>query len=98
MKYRMVAPGLRAPHGTPPQCCQKALRQVRRFRQGARNYTRLDEKGCGYYKIDLGPFWRLLSRNEGRTWLLLSTNAITAPYGNSSMTACLPCTRTRVQY
>lgn len=49
MKYRMVAPGLRAPHGTPPQCCQKALRQVRRFRQGARNYTRLDEKGCGYY-------------------------------------------------
>lgn len=34
MKYRMVAPGLRAPHGTPPQCCQKALRQVRRFRQG----------------------------------------------------------------
>lgn len=40
--------------------------------QGARNYTRLDEKGCGYYKIDLGPFWRLLSRNEGRTWLLLS--------------------------
>ncbi|STV17260.1 Uncharacterised protein [Klebsiella pneumoniae subsp. ozaenae] len=34
--------------------------------------TRLDEKGCGYYKIDLGPFWRLLSRNEGRTWLLLS--------------------------
>ena len=61
MKYRMVAPGLRAPHGTPPQCCQKALRQVRRFRPGARNY-----------KIDLGPFWRLLSRNEGRTWLLLS--------------------------
>lgn len=30
MKYIMVAPGLRAPHGTPPQCCLKALRQVRR--------------------------------------------------------------------
>ncbi|MEW5291538.1 hypothetical protein ABW286_20560 [Erwinia papayae] len=71
-KYKTVAPGVMASAGTPQQCCRKAFQQVSRFRQGAQNYKRLNDKGCGYYKIDLGPFWRLLSRNKGRTWLVLS--------------------------
>jgi hypothetical protein len=45
---------------------------VLRFWQGERNYKRLHENRTGYYKIDLGPFWRLLSRDEGRTWEMMN--------------------------
>lgn len=72
MKLIKVGPGLRALPGVPARCCHKALRQIHLFRCGARNYKRLEDRGCGYFKIDIGPFWRLLSRNKGRTWLLLS--------------------------
>lgn len=72
MRMKNVGPGLWASPGVPSQCCRKALQLVSQFHHGDRNYTRLEDRGCGYVKINIGPFWRLLSRNGGRTWLLLS--------------------------
>ncbi|MFD1802155.1 hypothetical protein ACFSFZ_08120 [Mixta tenebrionis] len=72
MKLITIGPGLRALPGIPVRYCKKARRQIQLFRCGTHNYKRLEDRGCGYFKIDIGPFWRLLSRNNGRTWLLLS--------------------------
>lgn len=72
MRMKIVGPDLWASPGVPSQCCRKALRLVSQYHRGDRNYTRLEDRGCGYVKISIGPFWRLLSRNGGRTWLLLS--------------------------
>lgn len=72
MRMKNEAPGPWVSPCTPSQCSRKALRLVSQFHRGDRNYTRPEDRGCGYVKIDTGPFWRLLSRNGGRTWLLLS--------------------------
>ncbi|EFB2483888.1 hypothetical protein FHP00_27790, partial [Escherichia coli] len=56
----------------PPACCRKAVQMVSLFRQGARNYRQLNDRGTRYYKINVGRAWRLLSRNRGETWELLS--------------------------
>ncbi len=71
-KMKTVGYSIRALPGTPEQCCKKAVQQVKMFHQGAHNFTRIDDRGCGYFKINLGPFWRLLSRNAGRSWDLIS--------------------------
>ncbi|UAN63365.1 hypothetical protein [Serratia sp. JSRIV006] len=71
-KLREVMPGLQAPLAVPATCCHKARQQVRRFRRGERNYIRINEKGAGYLKINIGPFWRLLSCNQGQNWELMS--------------------------
>lgn len=72
MRMKNVGPGLWASPGTSSQCCCKALRLAGQFHHGDRNYTRPEDRGCGYVKINTGPLWRLLSRNGGRTWLLLN--------------------------
>jgi hypothetical protein len=72
MKLITIRPGLSAVRGAPARCCSRALQHIHRFRSGERNYRRLAEKGCGYIKINIGPFWRLLSRDSGRTWQLLT--------------------------
>ena len=72
MKLRDITPTLKASAGAPEHRCRKALEQIERFNSGERNYTRLQDRGCGYIKINIGPAWRLLSRNAGKTWSLLT--------------------------
>ncbi|MCW6034416.1 hypothetical protein [Pantoea sp. JK] len=72
MRSCEVIPGLKAPVTAPSSLRKKATRAVLRFWQGERNYKCLNENRTGYFKIDLGPFWRLLSRDEGRTWEMMN--------------------------
>jgi len=72
MRFNEIIPGLKAPVTAPYSLRKKAANAVQRFWQGERNYKRLQENRTGYYKIDLGPFWRLLSRDEGRTWEMMN--------------------------
>ncbi|MCI4032554.1 MULTISPECIES: hypothetical protein [Dickeya] len=71
-RLREIIPGLHVPSTVPNVYSKKAQVQVRRFRNGERNYTRLNDKGTRYLKIDVGPFWRLLSRNQGHSWELMN--------------------------
>ncbi|WP_053141017.1 hypothetical protein [Erwinia billingiae] len=72
MRFNEIIPGLKAPVTVPLSLRKKAAVAVLRFGQGERNYKRLNDNRTGYYKIDLGPFWRLLSRDEGRTWEMMN--------------------------
>lgn len=77
MKPVMLMPGLQVPRSAPPSCQRKAKEQVRRFRRGERNYKHLHVKGKhapgrAWMKIDIGTGWRLLSRNSGDDWELLT--------------------------
>lgn len=67
-----IIPGLYVPATVSKAHFHKAKNQIRRFRNGERNYTRLLDKGSLYLKIDIGPFWRLLSRNQGDSWELMN--------------------------
>lgn len=69
MKMIIVMPGLRAPITAPAFSRKKACQQVDRFKRGERNYIRL--KRNRYLKIDIGVYWRLLSRNDGGDWELM---------------------------
>jgi hypothetical protein len=69
---REVSPGLYVPPWAPAPYRRKAQRQVQGFRRGQRNYTRLQDWGHGYLKINIGCFWRLLSRDQGATWEMMS--------------------------
>lgn len=51
MRMKIVGPDLWASPGVPSQCCRKALRLVSQYHRGDRNYTRLEDRGCGYVKI-----------------------------------------------
>ncbi|MEQ1965272.1 hypothetical protein ABLB69_19455 [Xenorhabdus khoisanae] len=66
-----MIPGLHVPVTAPLSLRRKAQYQVRCYRRGERNYIRLKEKGTGYLKINIGLFWRLLSRNNGQSWELM---------------------------
>lgn len=72
MRFNEIIPGLKAPVTVPSSLQKKAAGAVRRFWQGERNFKRLNENRTGYYKTDLGPFWRLLSRDEGQTWEMMN--------------------------
>ncbi|EPO2325423.1 hypothetical protein ACT7IK_004970 [Escherichia coli] len=72
MKMTELAPGILASPCVPSACCRKVVQMVSLFRQGARNYRQLNDRGTRYYKINVGRAWRLLSRNRGETWELLS--------------------------
>ncbi|CAM3837340.1 hypothetical protein BS639_17320 [Rouxiella silvae] len=70
-KLREIVPGFIASPSIPETYRVKALTQIQKFRRGMRNYTRLKDNGSGYIKINVGLFWRLLSRNDGLTWELM---------------------------
>lgn len=77
VKSILLMPGLQAPRSAPAACRKKAKEQLRRFRRGERNYKVLHVRGkCapgrGWLKIDIGISWRLLSRNSGADWELLT--------------------------
>ncbi|MDC9606587.1 hypothetical protein [Xenorhabdus griffiniae] len=70
-KLTEMVPGLHVPATAPLSLRHKAQHQVRCYQQGERNYVRLKEKGKGYLKINVGLFWRLLSRDNGQSWELM---------------------------
>lgn len=77
MKQLILMPGLQAPRSAPPCCQKKAIEHVKRFRRGERNYKNIHVKGkhtpgCAWMKINIGASWRLLSRNSGADWELLT--------------------------
>ncbi|WBF43750.1 hypothetical protein [Serratia rubidaea] len=43
---------------------------LKQFRLGRRVFTRI--KPYGYLKINIGHRWRLLSKNDGRDWRLMT--------------------------
>lgn len=68
-----AVPGLTLASPVPRACLSKANRQVVAFRAGARNYCQLkDRHQKGVLKINVGPFWRLFSRNNGESWVLMT--------------------------
>ncbi|MCC8367197.1 hypothetical protein J8V57_13120 [Xenorhabdus sp. PB61.4] len=70
-KLTEIMPGLNVPLTTPLSLRSKAQYQVSSYQRGERNYVRLKEKGTGYLKINVGLFWRLLSRDNGQSWELM---------------------------
>jgi len=77
MKTMLLMPGLYVPLSAPAYCRRKAEEQVKRFRRGERNYKKIYAKGKqvagrGWMKINIGSSWRLLSRNRGADWELLT--------------------------
>ncbi|HAU6733461.1 TPA: hypothetical protein JEL83_003399 [Salmonella enterica subsp. enterica serovar Elisabethville] len=48
----------------------KARSLLSLYQQGKRVYTRIGQ--TGYLKIDLGTRWRLLSKDAGKSWLIMS--------------------------
>lgn len=62
-------------HRADPRCVHhnviaRAQRLLALFQQGQRVYSELRQSG--YLKIDLGIRWRLLSKNAGKSWQLMS--------------------------
>ncbi|WP_036768643.1 hypothetical protein [Photorhabdus australis] len=76
MKKTEITQGLLAPCSVPLVYRKKAVEQLKRYRQGSKNYTRIRAKGKGrdanHLKIDIGRFWRLLSRNGGQDWEMMT--------------------------
>lgn len=61
----------------PDRVQQKAQEQLLRFRQGERitRKVKCGGKKNGVYallKIDVGAFWRLVSKDRGKNWELMS--------------------------
>ncbi len=64
--FDVMPRGLSVPHCTQ----SKATNLLQRFKTGERGFCkRLTAQG--YLKIDIGPFWRLLSKDGGQKWCLL---------------------------
>ncbi|EAB5655730.1 hypothetical protein FRN05_05655 [Salmonella enterica subsp. enterica] len=54
----------------PPCVVSKARQLIQKFRQGQRvDVRRL--RANNYLSINIGPWWRLLSKNGGLQWALL---------------------------
>lgn len=54
----------------PVGVCKRATAELSQFAKGRRNYSRIAPHH--YLVIRLGRRWRLLSKDEGRIWLLLT--------------------------
>ncbi|WP_187514543.1 hypothetical protein [Rahnella aquatilis] len=53
-----------------PAVRRKAIGMVNSLESGQKVCKRLDVKG--YLKIDIGPFWRMLSKDGGHRWFLMN--------------------------
>jgi hypothetical protein len=74
MKMTEIEPGLvvsDSGHNIPDSHLTRASMLINRFRQGERIYKQINQHRCGFWKINVGGRWRLLSRNQGQTWELL---------------------------
>lgn len=58
----------------PEKIINKATKQLIRFKQGERISIKMKCAGKqgGILKINVGTFWRLLSRDNGRNWELMT--------------------------
>lgn len=54
----------------PVGVCGRAAAELRHFEHGTKNYSRI--KPNHYLVIRLGMRWRLLSKNGGKVWALLT--------------------------
>lgn len=54
----------------PVGVCGRAAAELRHFERGIKNYSRI--KPNHYLVIRLGMRWRLLSKNGGKAWALLT--------------------------
>ncbi|HEY2454455.1 MAG TPA: hypothetical protein VGI71_17940 [Scandinavium sp.] len=59
-KRQQVSPGIR----------KRAVRMLEALRLGKKVFRRLDANG--YLKMDLGPHWRILSKDGGKQWWLMN--------------------------
>lgn len=55
--------------GCPACALAKARRLIASFQNGRAQVQRL--KSNGYLRMNIGPHWRLLSKNNGESWMLL---------------------------
>ncbi|UJD79841.1 hypothetical protein FS595_09070 [Serratia rubidaea] len=53
-----------------PDIYRKAIAMLKQFRLGRRVFTRI--KPHGYLKINISHRWRLLSKNDGKDWRLMT--------------------------
>jgi len=68
-----VAPGLFVPRHVPPDIVHRAISCLDDYHAGLHGCRRLNgERGTGNSKINVGLRWRLLSRNNGITWGLMT--------------------------
>ncbi|WP_277972906.1 hypothetical protein [Pantoea agglomerans] len=68
-----TAPGLYVPLHVPPGVLRRAVSSLNDYRAGLHCCRRLnDGRGTGNLKINVGRRWRLLSRNDGATWELMT--------------------------
>lgn len=54
----------------PVGVCARAAAELRRYSRGKKNYSRIAPNF--YLVIRMGMRWRLLSKNGGKTWSLLT--------------------------
>ncbi|WP_279050072.1 hypothetical protein [Cedecea davisae] len=54
----------------PLSVSRRATAELRQFSCGKKNYSRIYSQG--YLVIRIGCFWRLLSKNGGKTWSLMT--------------------------
>lgn len=71
-RNQTLTDGLVAPVNVPEPYRRKAVRQLTLFRCGKNNFTRIKANGADYLKIDIGLFWRLLRKNSGKDWELMT--------------------------
>lgn len=66
--------------GTPakPDVYRKAISLLAQFRRGNRVFRRI--KPHGYLKINIGYRWRLLSKNGGKDWRLMTHETYNVEY------------------
>jgi len=53
-----------------PSIRRKACMLINSFKNGKRVTKKLDLNG--YLKMDVGPFWRVLSKDGGHNWVLMN--------------------------
>lgn len=58
------------PRNVSKSITSKARALLSLYQQGKRVYTQIGQ--TGYLKIDLGLRWRLLSKDQGKSWLFMS--------------------------
>ncbi len=62
----------------PLPVCSRAVAEVKQFSRGERNYSRV--KPHHYLVIRIGRRWRLLSKNGGQQWQLMTHETYNQEY------------------
>ncbi|WP_413771602.1 hypothetical protein [Klebsiella aerogenes] len=73
-----MRPRLSVVCSAPLPVCDKAVNEVKHFSRGVRNYSRV--KPHHYLVIRIGRRWRLLSKNDGLQWQLMTHETYNQEY------------------